>query len=113
MTASQREILDRLFAEAVAVPRDQQAAFLTAHCDDPVVQRELESLLAFASRPSAGITEAIEHTAGSLATSSFMGLRVGAYRLTGPIGHGGMGAVYRAVRDDDHFQKTVAIKMLR
>jgi hypothetical protein len=63
MTAGQREMLDRLFAEGVAVPRDQQPAFLTAHCDDPEVRRELESLLAFATQPLAGVTDAILHTA--------------------------------------------------
>ncbi|MBV9265940.1 MAG: serine/threonine protein kinase, partial [Acidobacteriaceae bacterium] len=42
-----------------------------------------------------------------------MGQRVGPYRLTGRIGQGGMGTVYRAVRDDDQFQQTVAVKMLR
>src|SRR5262249_59577862 len=31
----------------------------------------------------------------------------------GEIGHGGMGAVYRAVRDDDQYQKEVAIKLMR
>jgi serine/threonine protein kinase/Tfp pilus assembly protein PilF len=112
MTASQRELADRLFAEAVAVPRAQQAAYLSENCADADVRREVESLLAFASRPP-GIAEAIEQTAGSLAAPDFAGLRVGPYRLTNRIGQGGMGAVYRAVRADDQFQKTVAIKMLR
>jgi non-specific serine/threonine protein kinase/serine/threonine-protein kinase len=39
--------------------------------------------------------------------------RVGPYRLIRPIGRGGMGAVYLAVRDDDVFQKRVAIKLLK
>jgi non-specific serine/threonine protein kinase/serine/threonine-protein kinase len=41
------------------------------------------------------------------------GRRVGAYRILGPIGRGGMGTVYRAVRDDDAFRKTVALKVVR
>jgi serine/threonine protein kinase/Tfp pilus assembly protein PilF len=112
MTASQRELADRLFAEAVAVPLAQQAAYLSENCADADVRREVESLLAFASRPP-GIAKAIEQTAGSLAAPDFAGLRVGPYRLTNRIGQGGMGAVYRAARADDQFQKTVAIKMLR
>ena len=38
---------------------------------------------------------------------------VGPYRLIREIGSGGMGTVYLAVRDDDAFQKRVAIKVLR
>ena len=39
--------------------------------------------------------------------------RLGPYRLIREIGHGGMGTVYLSVRDDDAFQKRVAIKVLR
>jgi serine/threonine protein kinase/tetratricopeptide (TPR) repeat protein len=39
--------------------------------------------------------------------------RLGPYRLIREIGRGGMGAVYLAVRDDDAFQKRVAIKVLK
>ena len=37
--------------------------------------------------------------------------RIGAYEVEGAIGHGGMGTVYRAVRADDTFRKTVALKL--
>jgi serine/threonine protein kinase len=40
------------------------------------------------------------------------GRRIGPYRLQAKIGQGGMGAVYRAVREDDAFQKTVALKLV-
>ncbi len=39
--------------------------------------------------------------------------RLGVYRLTGPLGHGGMGEVHRAVRDDGLFDQAVAIKIVR
>jgi hypothetical protein len=42
-----------------------------------------------------------------------VGQRIGAYRITGMIGLGGMGAVYRAVRDNDQYQKQVAIKLVK
>jgi non-specific serine/threonine protein kinase/serine/threonine-protein kinase len=41
------------------------------------------------------------------------GARIGPYRLIREIGHGGMGSVYLGVRDDDAFQKRVAIKVLK
>jgi non-specific serine/threonine protein kinase/serine/threonine-protein kinase len=39
--------------------------------------------------------------------------RVGPYRLVRELGHGGMGTVYLAVRDDDAFHKRVALKILK
>jgi len=42
-----------------------------------------------------------------------VGRHIGAYRVLGEIGHGGMGVVYRAVRDDDQYRKQVAIKLVR
>ena len=38
--------------------------------------------------------------------------RMGAYRVVEKIGEGGMGVVYRAVRDDGEFQREVAIKVV-
>jgi serine/threonine protein kinase/tetratricopeptide (TPR) repeat protein len=38
---------------------------------------------------------------------------IGPYRIIRRIGHGGMGAVYLAERDDDQFKKQVAIKLVR
>ncbi len=38
--------------------------------------------------------------------------RVGPYRLVAEIGRGGMGTVYRAVRDDQGFEREVALKLV-
>jgi len=45
--------------------------------------------------------------------SKRVGERVGVYRLTGEIGRGGMGAIYRAVRDDDELRQEVAVKVIK
>ncbi|HEX6185320.1 MAG TPA: serine/threonine-protein kinase, partial [Pyrinomonadaceae bacterium] len=50
---------------------------------------------------------------GDSAVGGVVGRRVGAYRVTGVIGQGGMAEVYRAVRDDDQFRKEVAVKVVR
>ena len=41
-----------------------------------------------------------------------VGKRIGAYRLESLLATGGMGAVYRAERDDGEFRQTVAVKIL-
>ena len=43
---------------------------------------------------------------------ALIGERLGAYRLSELIGHGGMANVYRAQRDDGQFEQQVAIKLL-
>jgi len=42
-----------------------------------------------------------------------LGTRVGPYRIVSEIGHGGMGSVYRATRDDEHYRQQVAIKLIK
>ena len=54
-----------------------------------------------------------EAFAASSATRSRMGERIGAYRIVGVLGTGGMGDVFKAVRDDDQYQAEVAIKLMR
>ena len=39
--------------------------------------------------------------------------RVGPYRIVREVGHGGMGAVYLAERDDGQFEQRVALKLVR
>ena len=42
-----------------------------------------------------------------------VGSMIGVYKLVKKLGEGGMGAVYQAIRDDDVFQKVVALKVIR
>src|SRR5215470_5019015 len=98
-----------VFQAALDRPPEERAAFLDSACaGDDALRREVESLLvaqreagAFLSRPAA-----------LPAPPELEGRRVGPYRVLGPIGRGGMGVVYRAVRDDDVFRKTVALKVV-
>ncbi len=41
------------------------------------------------------------------------GMRVGPWRLVRELGHGGMGSVWLAARDDGQFQQQVALKLIR
>jgi tetratricopeptide (TPR) repeat protein len=109
------EQIENLFVQASELPRQEQAAFLDHACaniDD--LRKEVESLLASDRKSGEKITRAVEDEAQSLfGLSSMIGSRLGSYRVIREIGRGGMGAVYLATRDDDEFQKKVAIKLVK
>jgi len=44
---------------------------------------------------------------------SLVDKRIGPYRLQHELGRGGMGMIYLAVRDDDQYQKRVAIEKIK
>ncbi len=102
------------FAAAVARPPGERAAFLAAECgDDAALCHEVESLLA--SHDAAEAEAFIARAPGLPAEDRgpiAEGQRVGPYRVLGEIGRGGMGTVYRAVRDDDEYRKVVAVKVV-
>jgi serine/threonine protein kinase/tetratricopeptide (TPR) repeat protein len=109
------ERIEHIFIEAADLPRPQQAAFLDQACSgDQELRREVQSLLDSDRKSGEKITRAVEDEAQSLfGLSPIIGSRLGAYRVVREIGRGGMGAVYLAVRDDDQFQKNVAIKLVK
>ena len=79
---------------------------------------EVQSLLKSHERPG-GFPDKVspdfrsEALAASGATRSRIGERIGAYRIVGVLGTGGMGDVFNAVRDDDQYEAEVAIKLMR
>ena len=106
-----------VFLAALARPPELRGAFLDAACGgDDELRRDVESLLAahdaagsFLSSPIGLDTEDAEDAGAPDAVPQ----RIGPYRILDTIAHGGMGTVYRAVRDDDAFRKTVALKLVR
>jgi non-specific serine/threonine protein kinase/serine/threonine-protein kinase len=100
----------RVFHDALVHASETREAFLATACrDDDDLRREVQSLLeahgqsgGFLSQPAAPSSDAHE----------LEGLHIGLYRLQERIGQGGMGVVYRAVRDDDVFHRTVALKLV-
>ncbi|MDQ2891224.1 MAG: serine/threonine-protein kinase [Gemmatimonadota bacterium] len=101
-----------LFDSAADQRPSARAAFLATECgDDSALRDEVTSLLAAIGDEDA----AFERGAAQLLVDAGTGAgrMVGPYRLITRIGHGGMGAVYEAVRADQTFEKRVAIKFIR
>jgi hypothetical protein len=107
-----------LLAEALERPADERAAFIAqAAAGDAALQAELSALVA-AAEPAQSLLDA---PPGALALDalqarfdqSWIGRRLGPYRLVSVLGAGGMGQVYLAERADGQYEQQVAIKLLR
>jgi serine/threonine-protein kinase len=103
-----------LFDLVMDQPEGERAAFLASASGwEPGVKRQVEQLIGLTDEgdallePDRIITTPPSRPDGS----ALIGQRLGTYRVLRLIGRGGMGAVYEAVRDDDQYQKRVAIKV--
>lgn len=119
MTTDPLDRFERLFRAAQMHPPEERVAFLDAACaDDLKLRRELESLLqaddeadeeAFLDEPAA--EWAVEDLAAE-PDERAEGQSVGPYVILRPLGRGGMGDVYLAVRHQP-FKRYVALKIVR
>jgi serine/threonine protein kinase len=104
---------------AVALEQDgvARSAYLAqAFADDPELRAEVESLLDAHDTTGDFIEQPAAQQAFGLdfePPPCWIGRRVGAYRIVGVLGSGGMSDVFRAVRADDEYHKEVAVKVLR
>ena len=108
----------RLFALASELPPEAHAELLERECADRDVLREVRSLLEYSSAELDTTAAAIAAEAAALTREAdpderLIGARLGPYKVDAIVGHGGMGAVYRAYRDDGEFRQKVAIKLVR
>ena len=106
--------LKHILAEALdQASLTERTAVLRESCaDDTELLREAEKLLA---HDTTAFEEFAEFAATRLRHDERdrIGERIGAYAVVRQLGRGGMGAVYLAERADGHFQKRVAIKVLK
>jgi tetratricopeptide (TPR) repeat protein len=105
MTPQRWRSLELLFHQVVGLPPAERDLVLSTV--DAGVREEIECLLAADAQAAQALSAAIEEGRGMLLPQRF-----GPYRVTGLAGRGGMGAVYRAIRDDGTFEKEVAIKVM-
>jgi non-specific serine/threonine protein kinase/serine/threonine-protein kinase len=95
------------FEAALERKTEERGAFLAmASSDDPSLRAEVEALLSEDALQN-------ETPPPPVDAQTMLGERIGPYRIVRMLGEGGMGAVYEAVRDDQEFDRKVAIKLLR
>jgi non-specific serine/threonine protein kinase/serine/threonine-protein kinase len=121
VTAERWQEIKQLLATALELEPSQRSAFLNGSCGgDVALHEEVERLLAseqsvrqeFLNTRHFDVSVAAvfsNHSFESFAT----GRRLGPYRIVELLGTGGMGEVYRAIRDDDQYRKEVALKIVR
>jgi serine/threonine protein kinase/tetratricopeptide (TPR) repeat protein len=100
---------------ALALERSpaERGGFVREACgDDSALRDEVESLIAHSSGADSLLEDSPVAHFLSFQPEAMVGKKVGAYRIIRAIGHGGMAVVYLGERDDQHFRKQVAIKMV-
>ncbi|MEM8616389.1 MAG: serine/threonine-protein kinase [Pseudomonadota bacterium] len=104
----ERQVLELLDALQDIDPAERSAYLELAAPDDDAVRTRVLKLLSETRQPV--------ETGGGIQTligDDAPPARIGPWRVGEAIGRGGMGTVYRAVRDDGAFSQTVAVKMSR
>jgi len=116
MTFGRWRLIEEIFNEAIERSPEDRLEYIDEACrGDFQLKRELRSLLAhepeFGSVLESVVTDAVRNL--PLPSGQFAGMRIGPYELVREISRGGMGVIYLAVRNDEHYFQTVAIKFLR
>lgn len=110
--SSRWDVVQRLFHEVDALPHEERGSYLAHQCGaDLELNREVAALLRACDGSDEYLAETL-HQAAALVLERPRE-RIGVYQIVRPLGHGGMGSVYLAVRADDEYRKYVAIKVVR
>lgn len=103
-----------IFDAASSVALAERSEILDEACiGHPSLREEVESLLLAVEKTGQFIERPIVNVSEMLGGQNHIDRQFGNYRLISEIGHGGMGAVFLAERDDGEFEQQVAIKLIR
>ena len=108
-----------LLSEALERDTGRQRQYLDLACaHDADLRAEVDLLLAHRVETSNDLIEECVADAARFRLTADgergtkIGSRIGVYKVVKEIGHGGMGTVYLAERDDEHYRQQVAIKLI-
>ncbi len=105
--------VERLFAEASDLPAHERHSWLSAHCTEPEILHEVQSLLHHIAPETHDLSDLVVDAASALSrqpTRNLLGQTLGNYRITGLLGRGGMGEIYAA--EDLNLGRRAALKLL-
>ena len=110
MTAFWDEVRDLFHAASAIAPAERASLLARADTD---VRNEVESLLAAHDEPGAFLDRSVWELIDAHEHDRLAGSLIGPYRIVRPLGRGGMGTVFLAVREGGEFEQRVAIKLVR
>lgn len=117
MTPERWQEVKAALAEVLELAPQDRTMYLEDRCaEDSTLRQDLESLIAAGERAGDQFLGESQIAAAAREideATSWVGRRIGSYKIIEPIGAGGMGEVFRAVRADDQYRKEVAIKVVR
>ena len=103
-----------VFARAIEVDPADRKRLLDELCgDDPSLRQNVESWLGSFDKSENYLEDPVFSTQALFARESDHGRIFGNYRIEHELGHGGMGSVFLALRNDGHFEHRVALKIVR
>jgi WD40 repeat protein/tetratricopeptide (TPR) repeat protein len=108
---ARNEKIEEIFEQALGLNSEAERSDYLAHaCPDPVMRREVESLLKAHHNADTVLKE--ETIAVPAVPTEGPGSRIGRYKLLQQIGEGGMGVVYMAEQEEP-VRRRVALKIIK
>lgn len=101
---------DTLLYNAMQQQAEHRLEWLQKHCSDEAVRNEVLSLLDAHERAGDFLQNPLHIEPPS--SFNLSGRQLGPYEVDELIGHGGMGRVYRAHRNDGEYEQDVAVKLI-